>query len=55
MQDGGYWYVRIYIDSIESEKGVDLDDCTTVSRACEEKIDALIEEKILLGSIISRT
>ncbi len=48
MQDGGYWYVRIYIDSIESEKGVDLDDCTTVSRACEEKIDALIEEKFFL-------
>lgn len=48
MQDGGYWFVRVYIDNMEQDKGIDLDDCTTVSRAIEEKVDALIEEKFFL-------
>lgn len=48
MQDGGYWFVRVYIDNMEQDKGIDLDDCTAVSRAIEEKVDALIEEKFFL-------
>ncbi len=48
IQDGGYWFVRIYIDNENSEKGIDLDECTAVSRAVENQIDAIIEEKFFL-------
>ena len=48
IQDGGYWFVRIYIDNDKSEKGIDLEECTAVSRAVEDKVDAIIEEKFFL-------
>lgn len=48
IQDGGYWFVRIYIDNENTEKGIDLDECTEVSRAVENQIDAIIEEKFFL-------
>ncbi len=48
IQDGGYWFVRIYIDNEKSEKGIDLEECTAVSREVENQIDAIIEEKFFL-------
>ena len=36
VKEGGYWYLRIYIDK---PGGVDLDDCQSVSRVIEQLLD----------------
>jgi ribosome maturation factor RimP len=46
LQEGGYWYVRIYIEKENGE--VTLEDCATVSNRIDEAIDALIEERFFL-------
>lgn len=45
VQDGGHLFIRLYIDK---NNGVDLDDCEKVSRAVEEKIDSIVEDKFFL-------
>lgn len=47
LQDGGYWYVRIYIEKPDSE--ITLEDCANLSNGIEEDVDALnIENKFFL-------
>ncbi|MFK4785625.1 ribosome maturation factor RimP [Fusobacterium sp. MFO224] len=46
LQDGGYWYVRIYIEYLDKE--VSLDDCAKVSIAIEDDIDKIIDKKFFL-------
>lgn len=46
LQEGGYWYVRIYIEKLEGD--VSLDDCAKVSMAVEDDIDKLIDNKFFL-------
>lgn len=46
LQEGGYWYVRIYIEKMNGD--VSLDDCEKVSRAVDEDIDKLIDKKFFL-------
>lgn len=46
LQDGGYWYVRIYIEYLDKE--ISLDDCALFSNKVEEGIDKLIEQKFFL-------
>ncbi len=46
LQEGGYWYVRIYIEKMDGD--VSLDDCEKVSRAVDEDIDKLIDKKFFL-------
>jgi ribosome maturation factor RimP len=47
LQDGGYWYVRIYIENPDGEIG--LEDCAKLSNRIEEDVDALnIENKFFL-------
>ena len=46
LQEGGYWYVRIYIEKIEGD--VSLDDCAKVSMAVEDDIDRMIDKKFFL-------
>lgn len=46
LQEGGYWYVRIYIEKPEGD--VSLDDCAKVSMAVEDDIDKLIDKKFFL-------
>lgn len=46
LQDGGYWYVRIFIEFLDKE--VSLDDCAKVSLLVEEDIDKIIDEKFFL-------
>ena len=38
VKEGADWYLRLFIDS---EKGIDLDDCEKVSNAVGEKLDAV--------------
>jgi len=46
LQDGGYWYVRVYIECLDKE--VSLDDCAKVSLAIDEDIDKIIDKKFFL-------
>ena len=46
LQEGGYFYVRIYIEFLDKE--VSLDDCAKVSMAVEDDIDKIIDEKFFL-------
>ena len=36
IKEEGEWYLRVYIDS---EDGIDLDDCASVSRVLSDKLD----------------
>lgn len=46
LQDGGFWYVRIYIEYLDKE--VSLEDCALFSNKVEEDIDNLIDKKFFL-------
>ncbi len=46
LQDGGYWYVRIYIEKEDDE--VSLEDCSKLSSKVEDDIDRLIQDKFFL-------
>ena len=46
LQDGGYWYLRVYVEKEDEE--ISLDDCAKVSNRIDEDVDALIEEKFFL-------
>ncbi|MGL5049392.1 MAG: ribosome maturation factor RimP [Fusobacteriaceae bacterium] len=46
MQDGGYWYLRIFIERENGE--ISLGDCATLSNKIDEDVDKLIEEKFFL-------
>ncbi len=46
LQDGGYWYVRVYIEKPDGD--ITLVDCANVSNRIEEDVDALIERKFFL-------
>ncbi len=46
LQEGGYFYVRIYIEFLDKE--VSLDDCAKVSMSVEDEIDKIIDEKFFL-------
>ncbi|HET7658017.1 MAG TPA: ribosome maturation factor RimP [Bacillales bacterium] len=47
VKEGSNWYLRVYIDS---ESGVDLDECTEVSEQLSQKLDErnLIEQAYFL-------
>ena len=46
VQDGGYSYLRVYIES--EEKQTDLEDCITLSSKIDSIADELINEKFFL-------
>lgn len=46
MQDGGYWYVRIYVENLNGE--ITLEDCATISGKIDEDVDKLIEQRFFL-------
>ncbi len=46
IQDGGYWFLRIYLESLERE--ITLDECATVSNSISEDVDKLIKDKFFL-------
>lgn len=47
LQDGGYWFVRIYIEN-KNGADVDLDECEKLSRSIDGLIDGIIDEKFFL-------
>ncbi len=46
LQDGGYWYVRIFIENLDGE--LDIEDCKKLSHDVEGKIDEIIDKKYFL-------
>ncbi|GLI55712.1 ribosome maturation factor RimP [Propionigenium maris DSM 9537] len=46
LQDGGYWYLRVYVE--KEDEDISLDDCAKVSNRIDEDVDTLIEEKFFL-------
>lgn len=46
MQDGGYWYVRIYVEKLDGD--VNLEDCASLSGRIEDAVDQLIDKKFFL-------
>lgn len=46
MQDGGYWYVRVFIENPEGD--ISLEECAKLSLAVEEDIDKIIDKKFFL-------
>lgn len=46
LQDGGYWYVRIFIENLNDD--ITLEDCATVSNKIEDDVDKLIDKKFFL-------
>ena len=48
LQDGGYWYLRIYIEKSNQEENVSLDNCAELSNKVEDKVDESIDEKFYL-------
>jgi ribosome maturation factor RimP len=46
LQDGAYWFLRIYLEKLNSE--ITLDECAKVSNSISEDVDKLIEDKFFL-------
>lgn len=46
IQDGAYFYLRVYVEKIENH--ISLEDCALLSHAIEDKVDSVIEDKFFL-------
>lgn len=46
MQDGGYWYVRIFIENLNGD--LNIEDCSKLSSKIETEVEELIEHKFFL-------
>lgn len=46
LQDGGYWYLRIFIENPEGN--VTLEQCATLSNKIDEEVDRVIPDKFFL-------
>lgn len=46
MQDGGYWYVRIYVENLNGE--ITLEECAAISGKIDKDVDKLIEQRFFL-------
>lgn len=46
LQDGGYWYVRIYVENLNGE--ITLEECAAISGKIDEDVDKLIEQRFFL-------
>ena len=46
VQDGAYWYIRIFIENLNGD--LSIEDCSKLSSQIEDKIEKLIEHKFFL-------
>ena len=46
VQDGGYWYIRIFIENLNGD--LNIEDCSKLSSKIEDKVEGLIEQKFFL-------
>lgn len=46
VQDGGYWYLRVFIE--KPEGNVTLEQCATLSNKIDEQVDKVIPDKFFL-------
>lgn len=46
LQDGGYWYLRIFIENPEGN--ITVENCANLSNKIDEEVDSFIEQKFFL-------
>jgi ribosome maturation factor RimP len=46
LQDGGYFYLRVYAEKIDGE--ISLEECAELSHLIEDEVDELIKDKFFL-------
>lgn len=46
LQDGGYWYLRIFIENPEGN--ITVENCANLSNKIDEEVDLFIEQKFFL-------
>ena len=46
VQDGGYWYVRVFIENLNGD--LNIEDCSKLSSKIEDKVEGIIEYKFFL-------
>ena len=46
LQDGAYWFLRVYLEKIDGE--ITLDECAKVSNSIAEDVDMMIKDKFFL-------
>lgn len=46
MQDGGYWYLRVFIENLNGE--VTVENCAELSHKIDADVDNLIDQKFFL-------
>lgn len=46
LQDGGYFYLRVYVEKIGGE--ISLEECAELSNFIEDEVDELIKDKFFL-------
>lgn len=46
LQDGGFWYVRIFIENLNGD--LNIEDCSKLSSKIENEVEELIEHKFFL-------
>lgn len=46
MQEGGYWYVRVFVENLNGE--LNIEDCSKLSSLVEDQIDAIIDKRFFL-------
>lgn len=46
MQEGGYWYARIFVENLNGD--LNIEDCSKLSAKIEDQIEAIIDKKFFL-------
>ena len=46
VQDGGYWYVRVFIENLKGD--LNIENCSKLSSKIENDVEKLIEHKFFL-------
>lgn len=46
LQEGGYWYVRVYVENLNGE--LNIEDCSKLSGKIENQIEDIIDKRFFL-------
>lgn len=46
MQEGGYWYVRVFVENLNGD--LSIEDCSKLSAKIEDQIENLIDKRFFL-------
>lgn len=46
LQEGGYWYVRVFIENLDGD--LNIEDCTKLSSKIENEVENIIDKRFFL-------